>query len=177
MSEVADHGVPSGPPEHRQPVRRPGGRDHDVARARATMASRLATSAAHLTTSADALEDRVTAIGRASERFTPTDRPRLTAEALGELDAIDKVLASDGIPSSDREVLYHERLQIERDLRAKAHAIDPMPPADDGPLRTLGASADEAARPPDETVSPAASANGSDRTRPLNILDKGSVDL
>jgi len=94
-----------------------------VARARAAMASRLTTSAAHLTVSAEAqaIEDRLTALGRAPEG--ELDRPRRFDDAAAaELAAIDEQLATLEIPYEEWEVLYRQRLQVDRDLRAGAMA-------------------------------------------------------
>src|SRR4029077_20747711 len=87
------------------------------------IASRLTTSAAHLTVSAEAqaVEDRLTALaapagddGGASPRFDEA-----AAEAFAE---IDEKLATIRIPYDEWEVLYRQRLQVERDLRAGAMA-------------------------------------------------------
>ena len=93
-----------------------------VARARAAMASRLTTSAAHLTVSAEAqaIEDRLAALGRPADQ---ADRPpRLDDVAAAELAAIDETLATLEIPYEEWEVLYRQRLQVDRDLRAGAMA-------------------------------------------------------
>lgn len=94
-----------------------------VARARAAIASRLTTSAAHLTVSAEAqaVEDRITAlaVGPSGER----DRaPRFDDAASAEFAAVDEQLATIRIPYDEWEVLYRQRLQVERDLRAGAMA-------------------------------------------------------
>jgi hypothetical protein len=92
-----------------------------VARARAAMASRLTTSAAHLTISAEAqaIEDRLAALAR-PEAATP-DRPaRFDDAAAAEFAAIDEQLSTLEIPYEEWEVLYRQRLQVERDLRAGA---------------------------------------------------------
>ena len=94
-----------------------------VARARAAMASRLTTSAAHLTVSAEAqaIEDRLTALARGPE--DEPDRPRRFDDvAAAELAAIDEQLATLEIPYEEWEVLYRQRLQVDRDLRAGAMA-------------------------------------------------------
>ena len=93
-----------------------------VARARAAMASRLTTSAAHLTVSAEAqaVEDRLAAIGRATE---PDGGPaRFDAAAAAAFEEIDQALATIRIPYEEWEVLYRQRLQVERDLRAHSMA-------------------------------------------------------
>jgi hypothetical protein len=103
------------------------GKPKAVARARAAMASRLTTSAAHLTVSAEAqaIEDRLAKLGGRTERGTDaTDtvpRPFDDATAAA-FEAIDKELASIQVPYDEWEVLYRQRLQVERDLRAGAMA-------------------------------------------------------
>jgi hypothetical protein len=94
-----------------------------VARARAAMASRLTTSAAHLTVTAEAqaVEDRLSTLAKPPDA-APDARPRFDAAAASELAAIDEVLASIEIPYDEWEVLYRQRLQVERDLRAGAMA-------------------------------------------------------
>jgi hypothetical protein len=80
-----------------------------VNRARAAMASRLASTAAFLTTSAEsqAIEERLERLARAAE-------PGSAADA--ELAAIDRLLAGVKVPYEEWEVLYRIRLQVERDL-------------------------------------------------------------
>ena len=99
------------------------GKPWPVVRARAAMASRLTTSAAHLTVSAEAqgIEDRLAALAR-PHQDTP-DRPRgLDDAAASEFASIDEALVSLEIPYEEWEVLYRERLQVERDLRVEAMA-------------------------------------------------------
>ena len=99
------------------------GKPELVARARAAMASRLTTSAAHLTVSAEAqaIEDRLATLMRPAAS-TP-DRPvRFDDAAATELEAIDVELATLNVPYDEWEVLYRQRLQVERDLRAGAMA-------------------------------------------------------
>jgi hypothetical protein len=97
------------------------GKGHDVVRARAAIASRLTTSAAHLTVSAEAqaIEDRLRAlaVGTGVEQPPPFDD---AVEA--EFKAIDADLAKIEVPYDEWEVLYRQRLQVERDLRAGAMA-------------------------------------------------------
>jgi hypothetical protein len=102
-----------------------------VARARAAMASRLTTSAAHLTVSAEAqaIEDRLTALARPATA-TP-DRPaRFDDVAAAEFGAIDEQLSTLTIPYEEWEVLYRQRLQVERDLRVGAMAGEAVIGAD-----------------------------------------------
>ena len=83
-----------------------------VARARAAIASRLTATAAWRTTSAEAQ-----AIEARLERIA--GGPASTAEAsLQEIKAIDEELAVVALSGDEWEVLYRERLQIERDLLA-----------------------------------------------------------
>ena len=99
------------------------GKPELVARARAAMASKLTTSAAHLTVGAEAqaIEDRLAAL--MPTRGADPDRPaRFDAAAATELEAIDVQLATLDVPYEEWEVLYRQRLQVERDLRAGAMA-------------------------------------------------------
>src|SRR5690349_2231456 len=98
------------------------GKSHDVVRARAAIASRLTTSAAHLTVSAEAqaIEDRLTALAvGAPGREQP---PPFDADVMAVFEAIDVDLAKLEVPYEEWEVLYRQRLQVERDLRAGAMA-------------------------------------------------------
>ncbi len=111
-----------------------------VARARAAMASRLTTSAAHLTVSAEAqeIEDRLAALARPAAD-TP-DRPaRFDDTAAAGFVAIDERLSTLEIPYEEWEVLYRQRLQVERDLRAGAMAGEAVVGADTPGVRHDGA--------------------------------------
>jgi len=120
------------------------GKPRLVARARAAMASRLTTSAAHLTVSAEAqaIEDRLTALARPSP-LAPDVPHRFDDDAAAEFTAIDEQLSTIEIPYEEWEVLYRQRLQVERDLRAGAMAGEAVVGADtpgvrrEGPLGTL----------------------------------------
>ena len=92
-----------------------------VTRARAAMASRLTTSAAHLTVSAEAqaIEDRLTRLGRPRLDDEP---PHFDEAAATTLAGIDEELARIEIPYEEWEVVYRQRLQVERDLRARSMA-------------------------------------------------------
>jgi hypothetical protein len=82
-----------------------------VTRARAAVASRLASTAAFLTTSAEAeaIEARLEKLARS----------RVTGEpAAAELESIDHELATTKVPYEEWETLYRIRLQVERDLLA-----------------------------------------------------------
>ena len=80
-----------------------------LARARAAIASKLTTSPAYLTTSAEAerLEDSITALAGEGGR-----------EAELKLAEIDRRLARLNVPFDEWETVYRERLQVERDLLA-----------------------------------------------------------
>ena len=120
------------------------GKPRLVSRARAAMASRLTTSAAHLTISAEsqAVEDRLAALAR-PPTATPDDPPRFNDAAATEFAAIDEQLSALDIPYEEWEVLYRQRLQVERDLRAGAMAGEAVVGADtpgvrrEGPLGAL----------------------------------------
>lgn len=79
-----------------------------VARARAAVADRLTETAAHLTTSEEAqeVEDAIRAVRD----------PANHASASAMLGAVDERLARLTIPYEEWEVLYRQRLQVERDL-------------------------------------------------------------
>jgi hypothetical protein len=98
------------------------GKSHDVVRARASIASRLTTAAAHLTVSAEAqaIEDRLTALAVG----TPGGQqpPAFDKGVEAAFEKIDSDLATIEVPYEEWEVLYRQRLQVERDLRAGAMA-------------------------------------------------------
>jgi hypothetical protein len=101
------------------------GKPKAVARARAAMASRLTTSAAHLTVSAEAqaIEDRLAGLAGRGDAPSSEAKPRpFDDETAAAFEAIDKELASIQVPYEEWEVLYRQRLQVERDLRAGAMA-------------------------------------------------------
>ena len=101
------------------------GKSTPVMRSRAAIASRLTTSAAHLTVSAEAqgIEDRLTRLGR---KRPVSDDPLELGPApfddasAAEFGTIDHELATIEIPYDEWEILYRQRLQVERDLRAAA---------------------------------------------------------
>jgi hypothetical protein len=98
-----------------------------VARARAAIASRLTATAASMTTSAEAQEiearlERLSAArvaggppGDASAATSPSPQ---SVDPIAELASIDAALAVLAVPQEEWEVLYRERLQVERDLLA-----------------------------------------------------------
>ena len=99
------------------------GKPQLVNRARAAMASRLTTSAAHLTVSAEAqaVEDRLMALAR-PDPDRPDEPARFDDASAATLAAIDDTLAEIPVPYEEWEVLYRQRLQVERDLRVGAMA-------------------------------------------------------
>jgi hypothetical protein len=101
------------------------GKREAVARARAAMASRLTTTAAHLTVSAEsqAIEDRLTALSKPAGP-DGAEPSRYDERVAGELDSIDEVLATITVPYDEWEVLYRQRLQVERNLRKAAMTAD-----------------------------------------------------
>jgi hypothetical protein len=85
----------------------------DRVRARAAILSRLATTAAHLTTSAEAqaVEDR---IGKVTTARTATGDGASGVHAA--FAAIDASLLDLAVPTDEWDILYRLRLEIERDL-------------------------------------------------------------
>jgi hypothetical protein len=83
-------------------------------RARAAILSRLTTTAAHMTTSAEAqrVEDAIATLAR-SDGAT---RARLGPAARAGIDEIDAKLVTTAIPTDEWDILYRIRLQVERDL-------------------------------------------------------------
>ena len=101
-----------------------GSKDH-LARSRAAIASKLTTSPAYMTTSAEAeqIEDRLRALTREQD----------TAER--RLAEIDRELARLAVPFEEWETVYRERLQVERDLLAGRADTVGGRHADSGPPR------------------------------------------
>lgn len=95
-----------------------------VARARAAIASRLVATDAWLTTSAEAQEIEERLVGLATADVPGgapggrADDPAGHPGRAAELSAIDEQLAVLDVPYEEWEVLYRERLQVERDLLA-----------------------------------------------------------
>ena len=83
-------------------------------RARAAILSRLATTTAHLTTSAEAqeVEDRLQRLALRDGQASPGSG----ATARAALEAIDATLLDLAVPTDEWDILYRLRLQIERDL-------------------------------------------------------------
>jgi len=101
----------------------------DVARARAAVASRLTSTAAHLTTSKEsqAVEDRLEALAKARPTFDAEGDPILPEDVVVELRRIDEILARLDVDYDEWEVLYRMRLQVERDLRTGAPVGEAFP--------------------------------------------------
>jgi hypothetical protein len=97
-----------------------------VARARAAIASRLVATAAWMTTSAEAQEiearlERLAAArtaGGAPGAAAANDSDAAPVDVAAELRSIDEALAVLAVPHDEWEVLYRQRLQVERDLLA-----------------------------------------------------------
>jgi hypothetical protein len=85
------------------------GKTRDRTRARAAILSRLAASAAHLTTSAEAqkLEDQIAKLAASNGKHA--------ANGDGKFDAIDAKLLELAVPTDEWDILYRLRLQAERD--------------------------------------------------------------
>jgi hypothetical protein len=86
----------------------------DRTRARAAIISRLATTSAHLTTSAEAqeVEDRLGLLMGPGGAAGGMSR----ADARAEFAALDVTLLDLAVPTDEWDILYRMRLQIERDL-------------------------------------------------------------
>jgi hypothetical protein len=94
------------------------GQKATVARARAAIATRLAATSAHLTTTKEAqeIEDRLQRVADSSPTAGPDGAPVVTPDAAAELQAVDRALSAIDIEYDEWEVLYRVRLQVERDL-------------------------------------------------------------
>lgn len=101
-----------------------GGRKLAVARARAAIATRLTSTAVSMTTSAEAQEVEATLEKLTRARVAgamPGTASRTAADPVeaGEvLAAVDRRLADLDVPQEEWEILYRQRLQVERDLLA-----------------------------------------------------------
>jgi hypothetical protein len=99
-----------------------------VARARAAIASRLLATEAWMTTTAEAQEiearlERLSAARTAGGEpgaAAVSDGDAAPVDVAAELRSIDQALAVLAVPHDEWEVLYRERLQVERDLLAGA---------------------------------------------------------
>jgi hypothetical protein len=125
-----------------------------VARARAAIASRLTGTAAWMTTSAEAQE-----IEARLERLSSADAPggepggaagqapaAARTNAAAELAAVDAALATLEVSHEEWEVLYRQRLQVERDLLAGARAGVSFPGADPAKVGSAAGAAGGGAR-------------------------------
>jgi hypothetical protein len=98
----------------------------DRTRARAVMMSRLATTAAHLTNSAEAqkVEDRLGQLAKHSGG----SRNGTAAGARTAFEAIDRQLLELAVSTEEWDILYRMRLQIERDILAQSISEKPSSP-------------------------------------------------
>jgi hypothetical protein len=100
----------------------------DRTRARAAILSRLATTAAHLTTSMEAqeLEDKLARLA------TSGGPSRLETEGRGRasFDEVDAELLDLAVPTDEWDILYRLRVQIERDLLAEERSGSVSPAAE-----------------------------------------------
>ena len=99
-----------------------GGKRATVARARAAIATRLTSTAASMTTSAEAQAVEAT-LERLTKARVAGGEPGAAglgdlASAAGTLAAIDRQLATLDVDHDEWEILYRQRLQVERDLLA-----------------------------------------------------------
>ncbi len=151
LIHVAGSGIAKGRPDRLVELCAPGlrigvypsdiaisGDDRQRTRARAAVLSRLATSAAHLTTTAEAqeVEDRLAELARTG----PSGYRTATQRAF---DPIDRRLLELTVPTDEWDVLYRLRLQIERDLLAE---LDPGRPRPRPPFQGRDAGPVPAAR-------------------------------
>jgi hypothetical protein len=99
-----------------------GGKRATVARARAAIATRLTSTAASMTTSAEAQAVEAT-LERLTKARVAGGEPGAAAivdvaSAAGTLAAVDRQLATLDVDHDEWEILYRQRLQVERDLLA-----------------------------------------------------------
>ena len=95
------------------------GTKHAVARGRASIASRLTFTAAYLTSTKESqeVEDRLEQIWRGVRAIEGTDDvPGRLQELRTELEGVDAAVQTLSVPYDEWEVLYRQRLQVERDL-------------------------------------------------------------
>jgi hypothetical protein len=125
-----------------------GGKKVTVARARSAIATRLTATAASMTTSAEAQAveaklEALTAPRQAGSR-PGTEIPDIrTTQAA--LKAIDDELAILTVPHDEWEILYRQRLQVERDLLA-GRAPGSVLPSESGPAASWRAGHGERRR-------------------------------
>jgi hypothetical protein len=130
-----------------------------VARARAAIASRLTATAASMTTSAEAQEIEAR-LERLSAARVAGGTPGADAKAAvygaaptgssldpqAELRSIDSALAVLTVPHDEWEILYRERLQVERDLLAGDRPGEAFPGGGPDTLAAVEGSARDARR-------------------------------
>ncbi|MDP9269606.1 MAG: hypothetical protein M3P14_01270 [Chloroflexota bacterium] len=114
------------------------GEAKDRTRARAAMVSRLATTSAHLTTSAEAqeVEDRLGELARSEG----DPGGIIGTAARGEFEAIDRQLLELAVSTDEWDILYRMRLQIERDLLARSASWTALPDLEHSEARTIAAA-------------------------------------
>jgi hypothetical protein len=140
-----------------------------VARARAAIASRLTATAASMTTSAEAQEiearlerlsaarvaggtpgadasDAAQAANTAARSASPAVGGGRPLDPLAELRSIDSELAILTVPHDEWEVLYRERLQVERDLLAGNRPGEAFPGGGPDTLAAVDGPTDDARR-------------------------------
>ena len=122
-----------------------GGKRATVARARAAIATRLTSTAASMTTSAEAqaveaMLERLTRARVAGAEPGPAGVVDMASSA-STLEAVDRQLAILDIDHDEWEILYRQRLQVERDLLAGRR---PGSVASTDPTSPLGARVDAA---------------------------------
>jgi hypothetical protein len=105
------------------------GKKHELARARAAIASRLTSTTAHFTSSREsqAIEDRLDRLAKARPTLDATGSVALPGAVDDDLAAIDRALAILDVDYDEWEVLYRVRLQIERDLLAGSRVGEAFP--------------------------------------------------
>jgi hypothetical protein len=122
-----------------------GGKRAVVARARAAIATRLTSTAASMTTSAEAQAVEAMLEGLTRSRVAGAEPGAATvsdpAAAGSTLAAVDRLLADLDVPHEEWEILYRQRLQVERDLLA-GRAPGSVLPSD--PSTPLAAGIDSA---------------------------------
>ncbi len=111
------------------------GTRESVARARAAVATRMTRTEAYLTVAEEAQE--MEDVLRHLRDIDPTDE-RLRAAADESLRLIDARLARLVVPHDEWEVLYRQRLQIERDLLRADQLAGPGASGDDSLLERVG---------------------------------------
>jgi hypothetical protein len=121
-----------------------GGKKVVVARARAAIATRLTATAASMTTSseAQAVEAKLEALTapRHAGGRPGTDLPDVRT-TLAALKAVDEELAVLDVPHDEWEILYRQRLQVERDLLAGRAPGSVLPSDATAPAATRTAAA------------------------------------